>query len=106
MCGCYVDCTRDDGPPRGTNRSINLPQELTQYPLPAGNVAPIAAFPYSKDFSFCLVCGMSLRTTQCPACGQKVNIGWRACAYCGSPLGENPGTTGASLNRVMERPSR
>ena len=27
-------------------------------------------------------------TAECPACGQKVDLTWSACAYCGSPLGE------------------
>jgi predicted amidophosphoribosyltransferase len=45
-------------------------------------------FPLQQGFTFCPGCGMSLRTAECPACGQKVDPGWKACAYCGSPLGE------------------
>lgn len=45
-------------------------------------------FPLQRGFTFCPGCGMSLRTAECPACGQKVDPGWRSCAFCGSPLGE------------------
>jgi hypothetical protein len=45
-------------------------------------------FPLQQGFAFCPGCGMSLHTAKCPSCGQKVDSGWRACAFCGSPLGE------------------
>ena len=48
-------------------------------------------FPLQQGFAFCPGCSMSLKTTECPACGQKVDPVWKACAYCGSPLGEAQG---------------
>lgn len=45
-------------------------------------------FTLQPDFTFCPGCGMSVRTAVCPACGQKVDLDWRACAFCGSPLDE------------------
>jgi predicted amidophosphoribosyltransferase len=65
-------------------------------PAPAGNVVSDTSgrqcahcgFPLGQGFAFCPNCGMSLKTTECSACGQKVDPNWSACAYCGSPLGE------------------
>ena len=45
-------------------------------------------FPLQEGFAFRPSCGANLRTSKCPACGQKVDPAWGACAYCGSPLGE------------------
>ena len=42
--------------------------------------------PLQQGYVFCPGCGMSLRTAECSACGQKVDPHWSACAYCGSPL--------------------
>lgn len=50
-------------------------------------------FPLQQGFAFCPGCGMSIKTTECPACGKKVDPAWKACAYCGSPLGEVQGQT-------------
>ena len=44
-------------------------------------------FQLQQGFAFCPNCGMSLRTAECPACGQKVDPSWRTCAFCRSPLG-------------------
>ena len=45
-------------------------------------------FPVQQGFAFCPNCGTSLNTSECPACGRKVDRAWSACAYCGSPLGD------------------
>jgi RNA polymerase subunit RPABC4/transcription elongation factor Spt4 len=45
-------------------------------------------FPLGQGFAFCPNCGMRLQEKNCSACGQKVDPGWKACAYCGSPLSE------------------
>ena len=46
------------------------------------------SFPLQESFAFCPNCGTSLRAAECRACAQKVDPGWKACAYCGAPLGE------------------
>ena len=63
-------------------------------PVSAGNLVSAGSgqpcshcgFHLQQGFAFCPKCGMSLKTTECPACGQKVDPTWSACAYCGSPL--------------------
>jgi len=71
-------------------------QPADQPVAPHGNVMPTAGgercthcgFALQQDFAFCPNCGMSLKTSECLACGRKVDRTWRACAYCGSPRGE------------------
>ncbi len=46
------------------------------------------SFPLQQGYAFCPGCGTCLLSAACPACGQKVDPSWKACAYCGSPLGE------------------
>ena len=55
---------------------------------PGVRQCPHCDFPLQRGFAFCPNCGMSLRTTECSACGQKVDPSWKTCAYCGSPLRE------------------
>jgi predicted amidophosphoribosyltransferase len=88
MCGCMLmhGMMSHEGHQPGSQSA----------PAPAANAMPATAgqrclhcgFPLQQGFAFCPGCGMNLRTVQCPACGQKVEPNWRACAYCGSPLGE------------------
>jgi membrane protease subunit (stomatin/prohibitin family) len=56
-------------------------------PAASGAKCSHCGFPLGQGFSFCPNCGMSLKSADCPACGQKVDPAWNACAYCGSPLG-------------------
>ena len=68
-----------------------------QHDAPAGTTVDAShqarcihcGFGLQEGFAFCPGCGMSLQTATCPACGQKVETGWRACAFCGSPLGKS-----------------
>ncbi len=55
---------------------------------PGARQCPHCNFPLQQGFAFCPNCGLSLRTAECEACGQKVEPRWKACAYCGSPLGQ------------------
>ena len=57
-------------------------------PATSGQRCAHCGFPLHQNYAFCPGCGLSLQMAPCPACGQKVDPGWRACAYCGSPLGE------------------
>ena len=61
--------------------------------LPAASVQKCAhcGFPLQAGFAFCPDCGMRLQETICSACGQKVDVNWKTCAYCGSPLGQVEG---------------
>lgn len=66
-----------------------------QHPAPAANAASVGTrkcahcdFPLQMNFAFCPNCGMKHQERQCGACGQAVDATWKACAYCGSPLGE------------------
>ena len=52
-----------------------------------GNCAQ-CSYPLQSGYIYCPNCGKSLQTAKCPACGQRTNGSWSACAYCGSPLGE------------------
>lgn len=86
MCGCML-----------MHAAMNHEEHQS---APQSRSAPIAAtqtsdfkclhcgFTLQKGYAFCPGCGMTLRTAECSACGQKVEPNWNACAYCGSPLGE------------------
>lgn len=87
MCGCML-----------MHATIN--HEGHQPAPQSGAVAVTAAseqqcahcgFPLGQGFAFCPNCGMNLKTAECSACGQKVDLTWKTCAYCGSPLAEPQG---------------
>ena len=64
---------------------------------PGANAMPVSSqqhcahcgFLLQQGFAFCPGCGIGLQTVQCPSCRQKVEPGLRACAFCGSSLGES-----------------
>jgi predicted amidophosphoribosyltransferase len=88
MCGCMLmHGTMDhDGQP-GSNPQTGI---ASPAPLTAKSEGTCAHcdYPLRVGYSFCPNCGMSLQAARCPACGQRTNDSWNACAYCGSPLGE------------------
>lgn len=67
------------------------PAPATSTQAASGRQCAHCGFPMQQGFAFCPGCGMSLRTAECPACGQKVGPTWGTCAYCGSPLGQAQG---------------
>lgn len=84
MCGCMLMHAT-------MNHQGHLPVTKS---VPGANTMPASSgqrcfhcgFLLQQGFAFCPACGMSLQTAECSACGQKVDPGWRACAYCGSPI--------------------
>lgn len=46
------------------------------------------ALPHGRVVNFCPHCGESLRALHCPACHEEVELGWRHCVSCGSPLAD------------------
>ncbi len=64
---------------------------MSAMPAANGQKCSHCDFPLGQGFAFCPNCGMSLKTAECSACGQKVDPAWSACAYCGSPLGQMDG---------------
>ena len=84
MCGCMLMHTMMDHqehqPSAQAGPGINAIQMVDQ------QHCAHFGFPVQQGFAFCPSCGMSLRTAECPACGQKVDPSWRVCAFCGSPL--------------------
>jgi predicted amidophosphoribosyltransferase len=84
MCGCmlmHATMNHDEHQPASTPQANVMPAANGQNCAHCG-------FPLGQGFAFCPNCGMNLKTSECPACGQKVDPAWSACAYCGSPLGE------------------
>jgi RNA polymerase subunit RPABC4/transcription elongation factor Spt4 len=88
MCGCMLMHAAMD---------LQEHQPVIQSALiPGANAIPVSngqrcthcGFLLQQGFAFCPNCGMHLRAANCPACGQKVDPGWKACEFCGSPLGE------------------
>ena len=88
MCGCMLmHATMNHQDHQPDTRSVSVPA-ANAIPATNGQRCTHCDFPLRQGFAFCPGCGMSLLTAECPACGQKVDPGWRTCAYCGSPLGE------------------
>lgn len=91
MCGCMMmHATMDHQEHNPVSQSVSGPG-VNPMPVSGGNQCSHCGFPLQQGFAFCPGCGMDLKTVECPACRQKVDPGWRACAYCGSPLGEAQG---------------
>lgn len=91
MCGCMLmHAAMDHSGHQPANQPSPAPQ-ASAMPAVSGPRCAHCDFPLQKGFAFCPNCGMSLRTAECPACGQKVDPNWSTCAYCGSPLGEVQG---------------
>jgi hypothetical protein len=89
MCGCMLmhETMDHEGYQHYPPQPMETPMAGV---MPAANrqVCPHCAFPLEQGFAFCPNCGMSLKTSKCSACGQKVDPSWSKCAYCGSPLGQ------------------
>jgi len=88
MCGCMLMHAAMNHQEHNPAAPFASGSEVNTMPVTSGQRCAHCGFPLQQGFAFCPGCGMSLRTAECPACGQKVDPGWRACAYCGSPLGE------------------
>lgn len=88
MCGCmlmHAGMNHQEHNPADSSASGSGANTIPAF---SGQRCAHCGFPLQQGFAFCPGCGMSLRTAECPACGQKVDPSWKACAYCGLPLGE------------------
>jgi hypothetical protein len=43
------------------------------------------SLPTGRPITFCPHCGQNLTTTNCPACGSELELGWKFCPACGRP---------------------
>jgi hypothetical protein len=43
------------------------------------------SLPPGRPITFCPHCGQNLTTTNCPACGSEIELGWKFCPACGRP---------------------
>ncbi|MGH7616042.1 MAG: double zinc ribbon domain-containing protein [Gemmatimonadaceae bacterium] len=41
--------------------------------------------PAGRAITFCPHCGQNVTTTNCPACGSELEVGWKFCPTCGRP---------------------
>lgn len=41
--------------------------------------------PAGRAITFCPHCGQNVTTTNCPACGSELEVGWKFCPVCGRP---------------------
>ena len=88
MCGCMLmHATMNHEEHQHPSQFVSAPL-MSAKPTANGQNCPQCDFPLGQGFAFCPNCGMNLKAMKCDACGQKVDPAWRACAYCGSPLGE------------------
>jgi len=86
MCGCMLmHATMNHQGHQPVTESVPGVNTIS---TSSGQHCAHCGFPLQQGYAFCPGCGMSLRTSVCPACGQKADPVWRACAYCGSPLNE------------------
>ncbi len=89
MCGCMLmHATMNHEGQQPATQSTSVPKANMMPSTASEQRCAHCGFPLQQGFAFCPSCGMSLKTASCPACGQKVDPSWSACAYCGSPLGE------------------
>ena len=87
MCGCMLmHATMNHEEHQHSSQAASAPA-TSAIPATNGQKCSYCDFPLGQGFAFCPNCGMSLKTTACSACGQKVDPAWSACAYCGHPLG-------------------
>ena len=93
MCGCMLmHAAMDHEGHQTAAQPASVPaQRANAMPASSGRRCAHCDFPLGQGFAFCPNCGMSLKTAECSACGQKVDSNWSACAYCGSPLGQIDG---------------
>jgi len=88
MCGCMLIHAMMDHENHQHSSEAVPALNTNVVPATSRKKCSHCGFPLGQGFAFCPNCGMSLKTVNCPACGQKVDPAWSACAYCGSPLGE------------------
>jgi predicted amidophosphoribosyltransferase len=88
MCGCMLmhAAMNHEGHQRSTPQS-GAPAPASAAVSSTRRTCAHCGFPLQEGFAFCPNCGMSLQA-KCPACGQKVDLSWATCTFCGSPLGE------------------
>ena len=87
MCGCMPMHAAMGHGEHQTQPQAGAASQADVMPATTAGRCAHCGYPLRPGFAFCPSCGMSLKTAVCPACGQKVDSNWRACAYCGSPLG-------------------
>lgn len=90
MCGCmlmHAMMDHEDHQHSSESEAVPVPDRPVT-PAGSGKKCSHCSFPLGQGYAFCPNCGMSLKTANCPACGQKVDPTWSACAFCGSPKGE------------------
>jgi hypothetical protein len=56
---------------------------------PAGCPWCREALPRKGNLNYCPFCGADLQTAPCPNCGEELEVGWRFCAACGTPVGNS-----------------
>jgi predicted amidophosphoribosyltransferase len=89
MCGCMLMHAMMNHEEHQHSSESKKATSSNQMPAAASEAkCSHCGFPLGQGFAFCPNCGMSLKTMNCPACGQKADPTWSACAYCGSPLGK------------------
>jgi predicted amidophosphoribosyltransferase len=88
MCGCMLMHAVMGHEGHGMTAQPNSHSQAHALPASASGNCLHCGYLLGQGYAFCPNCGMSLKSSVCPACGQKVDPNWRACAYCGSPLRE------------------
>jgi len=91
MCGCMLMHAAMDHEGHQTSTQPAPMSQPIVLPAVSRQKCAHCGSPLGQGFAFCPNCGMSLKTTECSACGQKIDPAWSACAYCGHPLGQTNG---------------
>ncbi|HBG74757.1 MAG: hypothetical protein A2X25_12030 [Chloroflexi bacterium GWB2_49_20] len=88
MCGCMLmHAAMDHEGHQTSTQPASTPQANVTSAV-SGQLCVDCSFPLGQGFAFCPNCGMNLKTSECSACGQKVDPSWSVCAFCGSLLNE------------------
>ena len=80
--------------PRATAPAAPPTPPVSAPTVPKGREAPTGcpwcreALPRRDNLNYCPFCGADLHTAPCPNCGQELDVGWRFCAACGTPVGD------------------
>ena len=91
MCGCMLmHAMMNHEEHQHSSQAASAPA-MSGMPATNGQRCSHCDFPLGQGFAFCPNCGLSLKTAECSACGQKVDPAWSACAYCGHLLGQTDG---------------
>jgi hypothetical protein len=88
MCGCMLMHAMMNHDEHLHSSQAPATPATSVVPATNGQKCSHCDFPLGQGFAFCPNCGISLKTAECSACGQKVDPVWSACAYCGHPLGQ------------------